>query len=105
MHALLNAFLICLSAQVYHTHAETGQCLTPQLDNGVVDGSGDGGSFFRGEFRCNAGYNLSGPTMLKCRNGIWSGSMPVCSVFGCDPKIYKPCKRERLRVKGPETVF
>ena len=87
MKAFLQTVLLILSAQVYHSLAESGQCHPPQLDNGVVEAEeGDAGNFFKGEFRCNPGFTLSGPTMLKCRNGVWSGTKLVCSVSGCDPK-------------------
>ena len=107
MNAFLQTILLFLSAQVYQIHAESAQCHPPQLDNGVVDGAGDGGSFFKGEFRCNTGFTLSGPTMLKCRNGVWSGAMPVCSVYGCDPKnLPNFVNGRRLRVKGTrDSVF
>ena len=71
----------------------------------MFDGSGDGVSFFKGEFHCNAVFLLSGPTMQKCRN--LSGSMPACSVFGCDPKnLPNFVNGRRLRVKGTrDSVF
>ena len=102
MKAFLQSVLLCLSGQVYHSLAKSGQCHPPQLDNGVVEAEeGDAGNFFKGEFRCNPGFTLSGPTMLKCRNGVWSGNKPVCSVSGCDPKnLPNFVNGRRLRVKG-----
>ena len=108
MKAFLQSVLLCLSGQVYQSLAKSGQCHPPQLDNGVVEAEeGDAGNFFKGEFRCNPGFTLSGPTMLKCRNGVWSGNKPVCSVSGCDPKnLPNFVNGRRLRVKGTrDSVF
>ena len=29
-------------------------------------------------FQCNINYQLSGPAMLTCVNGIWNGPAPTC---------------------------
>ena len=85
---------------LYHTSAQAGQCYPPELDNGVVESNG-GDFFLTAGFQCNDGYSLSGPSLLKCRNGIWSGVTPVCSVSGCDPnKLPTFDNGRRLRVKG-----
>ena len=98
---VIQTILLCLSATIHHILAEQGKCHPPQLDNGVVEAEeGAGGNFFKGEFRCNPGFTLSGPTTLKCRNGVWSGSMPVCSVSGCDPnKLPTIGNGRRIKVK------
>ena len=98
---VIQTILLCLSATIHHILAEQGKCHPPQLDNGVVEAEeGAGGNFFKGEFRCNPGFTLSGPTTLKCRNGVWSGSMPVCSVSGCDPnKLPTIVNGRRIKVK------
>ena len=84
----------------YSTFAETEKCLPPTLHNGVVQS--DGGDFFlKALFLCDNGYSLSGPPLLKCRNGIWSGTAPVCSVGGCNPAdLPSLVNGRRLRVKG-----
>jgi len=89
MNTFLPSLLLCLSVLTYTGSAQevSAQCQPPRLDNGVVEAEeGDNGNFFSGKFRCNPGYTLSGPSWLKCRNGMWSGSEPVCTVSGCDPK-------------------
>jgi len=87
---------------------EASECHPPDLDNGYVEAEeGANGNFFKGIFRCNPGFTLSGPSMLKCRNGIWSGVKPVCSVTGCDPKdLPKFANGRKLKVKGTrDSVF
>jgi len=85
---------------IYPTFAQAEQCFPPQLDNGVVESNG-GDFFLTAVFQCDDGYTLSGPSLLKCRNGIWSGVTPVCSVSGCDPnKLPAFVNGRRLRVKG-----
>ena len=82
MNTFLPSLLLCLSVLTYTGSAQevSAQCQPPRLDNGVVEAEeGDNGNFFSGKFRCNPGYTLSGPSWLKCRNGMWSGSEPVCT--------------------------
>ena len=50
-----------------------------------MEGTGDGRSW-TGVFSCLPGYSLVGSRTLKCRNGQWSSSVPVCASLGsCDP--------------------
>jgi len=93
---LLLYFVVLLSP----TFAQAEQCYPPELDNGVVESNG-GDFFLTAVFQCDDGYTLSGPSLLKCRNGIWSGVTPVCSVSGCDPnKLPTFVNGRRLKVKG-----
>ena len=34
------------------------------------------------QVRCDRGFQLIGNSRLKCRNGVWSGPTPVCTVLG-----------------------
>ena len=34
------------------------------------------------QVRCDRGFQLIGNSRLKCKNGIWSGPTPVCTVLG-----------------------
>jgi len=99
-HPSLILYYFFFFVLLYHTSAQANQCYPPELDNGVVESNG-GDFFLTAGFQCNDGYSLSGPSLLKCRNGIWSGVTPVCSVSGCDPnKLPTFDNGRRLRVKG-----
>ena len=111
MNTFLHSLLLCLSVHTYASYGQSGgsdQCIPPQLDNGMVEATeGDRGNFFFGKFRCNPGFTLSGPSELKCRNGIWSGRKPVCTVSGCDPKdLPQFVNGKQIKVKGMrDSVF
>merc|ERR1711892_867536 len=108
MNSLFQPILLYLVTNSFLILAVNGKCHLPEFDNGVVEAEGEeGGNFLKGEFRCNTGYTMSGPSMLKCRNGIWSGTKPVCSVAGCDPNnLPHFVNGRKLRVKGTrDSVF
>merc|ERR1711892_638483 len=108
MNSLFQPILLYLVTNSFLTLAVNGKCHLPEFDNGVVEAEGEeGGNFLKGEFRCNTDYTMSGPSMLKCRNGIWSGTKPVCSVAGCDPNnLPHFVNGRKLRVKGTrDSVF
>jgi len=57
-------------------------CEEPSVFHGSVKGT-QGENSFSGRVSCDAGYLLvGGSSFLKCRNGQWSGKIPVCSVIG-----------------------
>lgn len=41
--------------------------------------------------RCDRGFQLIGNSRVKCRNGIWSGPVPVCTVLG-DCHYHNQCQ-------------
>jgi len=84
-HLLVPLYLLTFFNCPHVTAAD--KCETPLLDNGLVEvEEEDQGTFMTAKFRCSLGFTLSGPSLLKCRRGIWSGSKPMCTVSGCDPQ-------------------
>ena len=60
-------------------------CKPPLLHNGHVDGSGSSSSW-TGSLSCLPSFTLVGNSKVKCREGQWSGDIPVCTKLeGCDP--------------------
>ncbi|XP_071787755.1 uncharacterized protein [Asterias amurensis] len=57
----------------------------PKLENGASTLDEILGNIF---YRCNPGYALYGPNgnTLRCLDGQWVGSVPVCSAKGCAEK-------------------
>ena len=54
-------------------------CKQPNVVNGDVTAVTDSSNIFVGSVTCNEGYILVGKTRIKCVNGIWSSSTPVCT--------------------------
>ena len=53
-------------------------CLVPSLEHGEVRGTGNSRSW-TGRLSCSPGYSLLGSSTLKCREGQWSSTVPVCT--------------------------
>ena len=54
-------------------------CQQPNVVNGHVTVVTDTNNVFSGSVECDNGYTLVGRDRIKCRNGIWSSSTPVCT--------------------------
>ena len=54
-------------------------CNHPEVVNGDVTAVTESSNIFVGSVTCNEGYTLVGKTRIKCVNGIWSSSTPVCT--------------------------
>ena len=55
--------------------------MAPVVTEGEVTGAGDG-RLWTGSVRCLTGHSLVGSATLKCRDGQWSGEIPVCVKLG-----------------------
>merc|ERR1719191_1248641 len=63
-----------------------GNCNPPSLVNGRVETLSVGEDTWVGSFSCSSGFILYGNSKMKCRGGVWSSSIPVCTAIGvCDP--------------------
>ena len=59
----------------------SAECEAPRVRHGEVRGDGDR-KLWTGRVRCLTGYSLVGSNLLKCRDGQWSGQIPVCVKLG-----------------------
>jgi len=74
-------------------------CPEPVIPNGGISGR-KSENFFSGQVRCDRGFQLIGNSRVKCRNGIWSGPIPVCTVLGACPAIETPINGRAIPVRG-----
>lgn len=63
---------------LYHTDSSSS-CVTPSVTNGQVESNIDNGNTFLGRVKCDSGYELFGEKIIKCRNGVWSADLPLCT--------------------------
>lgn len=78
--------LVLLSGLVLSVfnQSDAGECVAPVVTEGEVTGAGDG-RLWTGSVRCVTGHSLVGSATLKCRDGQWSGEIPVCvKLDDCD---------------------
>ena len=52
------------------------------MRHGEVTGAAGEKKLWTGRVKCLAGYSLVGSNLLKCRDGQWSGQIPVCVKLG-----------------------
>ena len=52
------------------------------MRHGEVTGGAGDKKLWTGRVRCLTGYSLVGSNLLKCRDGQWSGHIPVCVKLG-----------------------
>lgn len=74
-------------------------CPEPVIPNGGVAGR-KADNFFMGQVRCDRGYQRIGNPRIKCRGGVWSGPLPVCTVLGACPSIDIPTNGRAIPVRG-----
>jgi len=74
-------------------------CPEPVIQNGGISGR-KSDNFFSGQVRCDRGFQLIGNSRVKCRNGVWSGPTPVCTVLGACPPIETPVNGRAIPVRG-----
>ena len=105
MNRVASVFVLFSSILLSVTAAGPSKlCEPPTIKNGVVEAeaSEDGRMFngvfrykknkqekneetnYQNIFRCEPGYVLSGASQVKCRDGFWSGKIPIC--IGNDEK-------------------
>ena len=58
------------------------------MRHGEVTGGAGDKKLWTGRVRCLTGYSLVGSNLLKCRDGQWSGHIPVCVKLGQFHSIY-----------------
>jgi len=77
-------------------------CKQPNVVNGDVTAVTDSSNIFVGSVTCNEGYILVGKTRIKCVNGIWSSSTPVCTRMGsCEIRDLPTVKNARRIMVRP----
>ena len=60
----------------------SAECEAPAVRHGEVTGAAGEKKLWTGRVKCLAGYSLVGSNLLKCRDGQWSGQIPVCVKLG-----------------------
>jgi len=77
-------------------------CEEPLIPNGeivVVNGKKTD-NFFLGDVVCNRGFERIGNPRIRCRKGLWSGALPVCTVLGSCQPIEVPRNGRVIPVRG-----
>jgi len=77
-------------------------CEEPVIPNGeivVVNGKKTD-NFFLGDVVCNRGFERIGNPRIRCRKGLWSGALPVCTVLGSCQPIEVPRNGRVIPVRG-----
>merc|ERR1712203_17347 len=74
---LLAVSLVALT--ILSTSAGSDLCPEPDIPNGGTVNSKKAENFFLGEVVCNRGYERIGNPRIRCRKGVRSGTLPVCT--------------------------
>jgi len=97
-HHLLLASLVAVT--IFSTSNGFDLCPEPNIPNGGTVNSKKAENFFLGEVVCNRGYERIGNPRIRCRKGVWSGALPVCTVFGSCQPIEVPKNGRVIPVRG-----
>jgi hypothetical protein len=92
--------LLLFVLSVLHLVSSDNECIVPEFKNGKINAQGNTRAW-SGHFECDPGYLLYGRKILKCRDGIWSSSPPVCTAVGiCDPtKLPEIANGKKIEIK------
>merc|ERR1719427_2116136 len=77
-------FTLCYWTMSYVTSAD--QCTEPHITNGQV--------------RCYEGFLLVGSPIIRCRGGVWSGVIPMCTAVGSCPALPRLTNGRHIPIRG-----
>ncbi len=62
-----------------YSYSFSGECIAPNVTNGFVEEVSNTNRMLVAKVTCNPDFVLVGKSLIKCRDGIWSASTPVCT--------------------------